>query len=95
MGQDTLTLGSSRCCHKRTDMKEGCLVAFDRADLLHFASSRCTHFAADLPKILRMPGVVAILCIFCHEHAYGVCSLFWMPWAAQLSGKRLMPGSGT
>lgn len=98
MGQDIRTLGSSRCCHKRTDMEEeGCLVAFDRADLLHFASSRCTHFAADLPKILRIPAVVAILCIFCTAPACAssrVC--LWrllivlvgrMPWAAQLSGK--------
>ena len=94
MGQDTRTLGSSRCCHKRTNMKEGCLVAFDRADLLHFTSSRCTHFAADLPKILRMPAVVAILCIFCTAPALRIVTS--MPLAsahcsggkaAQLSGK--------
>ena len=94
MGQDTRTLGSSRCCHKRTDMKEGCLVAFDRADLLHFASSRCTHFAADLLRILRM---MAILCVFCTAPACASSrACLWrlliilvgrMPWAAQLSGK--------
>jgi hypothetical protein len=57
--------------------EEGCLVAFDRADPLHFASSRCTHFDADLSRILRMPAVVAI-CAYSallqlahyHEHAY-------------------------
>lgn len=99
MGQDTRTLGSSRCCHKRTDMKEeGCLVAFDRAVPLRFASSRCTHFTADLHE--KSPGGgnpmhlphCSSLSPVRHGYASGVCSLFWSggcPGLRSFQGKRL------